>query len=571
MIRFFIFSILLNLPLQIFTLQTDIYSGQTKETENTIIWQDNFNSLNLDVWEVYDEVVDEKSNWYVDKGYLVQDTDSGDKSDLLGTNIISGNPEWDNYIIRTNVICADDDYIGVLFRYKNENNYYRFLLSSERKEIRVDKKVEGNFYNLSTFAEEEWQYVKFSITIFLKNENIKVYLNDRNFFEINDNQFSKGKIGLTSISNLGSFFDDITIYSDYKIEPQEIKYEITRGPYLQNITCDKAVIMWNTSLSSNSIVEYGLSKEAKWSVASSDPVTKHEIKLENLNPETDYYYRVKSDLLISDWFSLKTAAKENSPFSFIAYGDNQMNFLRHREIVEQISKHDFDFIIHCGDVVQRGPREDWDVEFFDPLKNILTSKPIYVAIGNHEQNSKNYYENFSNPNAEHENYYSLKYGNSFFVFVDNPRAGYPQKTHYTDYTIGSDQYKWLKAELSSDEAQNSEWLFVVSHVPSYVAGSQEHFIGNKKNLVPLFEKYGVDISFSGHIHGYERGYANGVKYIITAGGGGAQNKKSAEQLKKVKSFKVVYNFCRIDIHDNLLLFKAYDINNQIIDEFELRH
>ena len=71
-----------------------------------------------------------------------------------------------------------------------------------------------------------------------------------------------------------------------------------------------------------------------------------------------------------------------------------MNFLRHAEILDQMSKHNFAFIVHTGDVVQRGPRDDWDIEFFGPIKDILTSKPIYAAIGNHDLNSENYYKNF---------------------------------------------------------------------------------------------------------------------------------------------------------------------------------
>lgn len=243
------------------------------------------------------------------------------------------------------------------------------------------KKVNGEFTTLAKYTDEEWQFVKYSATIFLKDENIKVYLNDKQFFDINDKQFSKGKIGFTSVANLGSFFDDITIYSQYQVTPVEIKHEVVRGPYLQNVLNDHAVIMWDTSLPSNSIVEYGLTKTAEWSKVSEEQVVKHEIKLENLKSETVYYYRIKSGDIRGEWYSFKTAVNENSPFSFIAYSDTQMNFLRHYEITEQMSKYDFDFIINCGDVVQRGPRSDWDTEFFNPLKNILKEKPIYAAIG----------------------------------------------------------------------------------------------------------------------------------------------------------------------------------------------
>ena len=567
--RFGQFSTIFIITLFIFLIPNTNSSQNTND--KNILWRADFESGNLSGWEIIDDVPGEPSNWYIDKGFLVQDTDAGDKGRLIGTNIINGNTEWDNYVLRVNLACTDDDFIGILFRYNDNENYYRLIMSSERKEIIVDKKVNGEFITLAKYTDEEWQYVKYSATIFLKDENIKVYLNDKQFFDINDNQFSKGKIGFTSVANLGSFFDDITIYSNYEIIPVEIKHEITRGPYLQNVLESHAVIMWDTSLPSNSIVEYGLSKEPQWSKVSEEQVVKHEIKLENLKPETVYYYRIKSGEITSEWFSFKTEVNENTPFSFIAYSDTQMNFLRHYEITEQMSKYDFDFIINCGDVVQRGPRSDWDTEFFNPLKNILKEKPLYAAIGNHELNNENFYKNFSFPSEKYENYYSFKYGNCFFVFIDNPRAAYPNKTYYPDYKPGSGQYKWLDSTLASEEAQSAEWLFTASHVPSYVGGKQDHFEGNKKYLVPLFEKYGVDISFSGHVHGYERGEVNGVSYIITAGGGGTQNKRNVSKLKQYKAFKLVYNFCRIEIKGKTLFFKAYDNYNTLIDEMEIKH
>jgi len=91
----------------------------------------------------------------------------------------------------------------------------------------------------------------------------------------------------------------------------------------------------------------------------------------------------------------------------------------------------------------------------------------------------------------------------------------------------------------------------------------------KESLVPLFEKYGVDFSFSGHVHGYERGLVNGVNYIITAGGGGALNKNRSSLPKQFKNFKIKYNFCHIKIDAKVVSFKAFDENNEMIDQFEL--
>lgn len=537
------------------------------QTEN-IVWNENFMSGDLSDWEVTDDITNEHSNWFIEKGYLIQDTDIGSKSKLIGTNIIYGKSEWGDHIIRSNIICADDDFMGIIFRYIDNGNYYRFILSSEEKEIRVDKKFNGEIVNLARIT-EEWEYVKFNVTIFLRTDNIKIYLNDKEYFNLTDSQFSAGKVGFTSISNLGSFIDDITIYSDYKIISNNAGHKFSRGPYLQSVLGNSVTVRWDTPFPSNSVVEYGLSMREISESIDNKSVKKHEVKLEGLQSESVYFYRIKSGELTSEWHSFNSAVKESTQFSFITYGDNQMNFLRHTEICKQISTRDFDFVISCGDVVQNGHRDDWDVEFFDPLKNILTNKPIYAAIGNHELNSENYYINFSNPDLDHENFYSFKYGNSFFIFIDNPRLAYPKKTYYTKITTRSPQYKWLENELASDKAQNAEWLFVISHVPSYVAGSQEVFEGCKETLVPLFEKYGVDFSFSGHVHGYERGNVNGVSYIVTAGGGGAQNKNSSSLLKQVKNFKLVYNFCQININGKSISFRAFDNNNDIIDQFEI--
>lgn len=547
------------------------YQNNELNFEN-IIWQENFENSDIKDWQIENELSsDEKPNWFIEKGYLIQDTDYGDSKALLGTNIIFNAGNWNDYVLKTNIICADDDYIGILFRYQDVNNYYRFLLSSQRKLISLDKKVDGKFTTLAKFTNEEWQYVKFSVTIFLEKNNIKVYLNDKLFFDINDDNFITGKIGFTSIANLGSFFDDITLYTNYKISSTEIKQEITRGPYLQNVLDNHAVIMWNTTLPTNSAIEFGTSKDKTETITIHNLTTKHEVKIDNLKQGTVYYYRIISNDLVGEWYSFKTANEEDSAFSFIAYGDTQMNFLRHREISEQIRKHNCDFIIHCGDAVQRGPRNDWDTEFFEPLRQILTSKPIYTAIGNHELNSKNFYENFSYPNSEHENYYSFSYSNAFFVFLDNPKAAYPDKDIHTDFKKGSEQYKWLESELASEKAQNSEWLFVVSHIPAYVGGTQDFFKDCKENLVPLFEKYNVDISFSGHVHGYERGEVNGVNYIVTAGGGGPQNKSGSSFIKQYTNFRLVYNFCSININGKTLTLTAFDNYGKIIDKMELRH
>ncbi len=61
-----------------------------------------------------------------------------------------------------------------------------------------------------------------------------------------------------------------------------------------SITARSAIIFWNTDEASSSEVEYGTSKSLGLAQSNSSFVTSHYITLENLQPKTLYYYRIKS-------------------------------------------------------------------------------------------------------------------------------------------------------------------------------------------------------------------------------------------------------------------------------------
>src|SRR4029077_744059 len=73
------------------------------------------------------------------------------------------------------------------------------------------------------------------------------------------------------------------------------------------------------------------------------------------------------------------------------------------------------------------------------------------------------------------------------------------------------------------------WKFVVFHHTIYSSGAHGSALALQANLVPLFDRYAVDIVFMGHDHDYERTLplrANqvvapgaGTVYITTGGGG----------------------------------------------------
>jgi len=530
-------------------------------SQGALLWSDDFEDGTSNGWTFYDDAIGE-SDWFVDGGYLNQISNIGANS--MGTHAVAGEANWDNYTLTAKVVSTDDDYIGVLFRYQNAGNFYRLSLSSQAGRIRLEKRVDGILYTIEQVT-MMWPLCTYNITVDVQDETIMAYLNQIKYFDIVDTSFGSGRVGFTTINNNGSFFDDIAVYDYLDIEPPDNSLVINRGPYLQSVLGDSATVMWRTNLYTNSIVEYGLSTSETELVGSTTATRNHEIVLPELLPDQEYVYRVFSNSAVSDWLTFNSAKLPDDPYSFALLGDNRTNFLRHGEISAAIQDETPDFLINVGDVVQYGPRPDWDTEFFNPMADLIKTMPIYVSIGNHEQESPYFSEYFSFPDSEHEHYYSFQYGNTFFIFLDNNIAAYPT-SNYPALDEESDQYSWLEEQLGSQAAQDAEWLFVLGHVPIYSVGTSNDYALNREVILPLLLDYGVDIYFAGHIHDYERGYSEGLHHIISGGAGGPLNHR-VRDIPEIVEYEANYHYCMIEVNDSVLGFKIKDKNQSILDQF----
>lgn len=326
------------------------------------------------------------------------------------------------------------------------------------------------------------------------------------------------------------------------------------GPYLQNVTTDSVTIAWRTARTSQGEIVYGLTSEYNLSALDAVLGNQHHVILSGLQPDTLYHYRlISGDVALSEDLTFQTAfGPERTNFSFVVYGDTQHNPDIHRAIIDRAQALEPDFALHVGDLVNRGWDEAQWNEFFRIEKEFLTHVPLFPTLGNHEEESKYYFERFFLPG--NERWYSFSYGPARFISL--------QIDDIAKIDDVSEQYQWLEQTL----ANNSQpWLFVFFHKPPYSAeyeGPSE--INIRSRLTPLFEQYGVLLVFSGHNHNYQHSHVNGITYIVTGGGGGNLSDRINEDDHLLRYY-VGYHLVQIIIDEGELTAIALTPEGAMID------
>jgi len=317
----------------------------------------------------------------------------------------------------------------------------------------------------------------------------------------------------------------ITGESRYSLaDDTQPRLELTKGPYLQNVTKTTITICWETDELVEGSVEYGLTTNYGNEKSAVNPTSHHEIALTGLAPSTTYHYRVGSGGIFGEDNTFTTAVDFMEPFTFVAYGDNRPPHdppTSHTDVLRIIKEIAPDFYINTGDLVERGESDaDWDL-FFEESRDLMKGTTLFPSLGNHDYHSDDayncdeYLNSFSLPG--NEQWYSFTYGNAYFIALNS---------NSISVGIGpdSEQYQWLEKELQK-AATTSRWQFVFFHHAPYSMGKAHPASADKyvrlvlETFPPLFERYGVDIVFSGHEHSYQHHLVNGVHYVVTAGGG----------------------------------------------------
>ena len=349
------------------------------------------------------------------------------------------------------------------------------------------------------------------------------------------------------------------------------KHEII-GPYLQNMTNKTVSVCWATREGTTTITN------ADGSTKKVNRYTEHQTILSGLEPGKKYTYDIFNDGTDRGKGSFTTFPKGTEPFHFVVLGDTRSRHKVHQKVVNKIIKEDPLFVINTGDLVGNGNRiSDWE-HFFDINKDLIRNVPYFTVLGNHEQNSDNYFNFFDLPG--NESYYFFTVGDALFIVLDMEGENIPtpaylkiseERENFWN-NIGKEYFEkekqWLENVLTLNKSAG--YIFVMFHPTWYSVKKSrtEEAALRRKFWGDIFERHHVTAVLNGHDHYYHHARHGGVDYIVTAGGGAPLYKIDAIQPETVKAVSIEH-YMHISINETEAVMKAIDINGNLIEEIKV--
>ncbi len=339
---------------------------------------------------------------------------------------------------------------------------------------------------------------------------------------------------------------------------------LTAPPYLMWVTEDAISVRWETADSmTGTFTVTTPDGPVEWTESSAGRT--HEIRVDGLQPATEYSYRLTWDGGSGPAYRFRTAPGPGSddPFSFLVWGDNQNGPENFAAMTPTMAGLNADFAMSSGDCVQNGTRGEYRSQLFAPIAPLARQTPFLIAAGNHERYSDSgaalFEEYMSQPGDEH--CFGWTYGSLYMVFIDTELSINP----------GSAQDACIRAALSSEEALAATFRGAIFHKPPRI----EYWFGGviafpdsmeapqvRETLEPLLESLDVDVVFNGHNHlyAYTPETPGGITWFTTGGGGGMIDTASA--LWRVGDWPQIavqihrFHFLHVEVDGNEMTVRA---------------
>lgn len=350
---------------------------------------------------------------------------------------------------------------------------------------------------------------------------------------------------------------------------------LVRGPYLQIGSPTGGVVRWRTDKVSDGVVYYGTDPEQLTNSATEVAIaTDHIVQVTGLEPDTKYYYSIGSSIQrlagtngpgSEYWFKTSPVPGTRRPIRIWALGDagTAGNGAPDRQQSTRDAFYNYaaangpaDLWLMLGDnAYNSGTDTEHQRAVFDMYPTTLRNLFLWPTLGNHETSQSTtaetfpYLDIFSLPRSGEaggvpsgtEKYYSFDYANIHFVCLDSMTSG---------RTGDTPMARWLEDDLG---ATAQEWIIVFFHHPPYTKGSHDSdaesdLAAIRQNLVPIMERYGVDLVLSGHSHCWERsyllhghyGFSSTISESMKLNGGDGREESDGAYIKNQAGQGVVY-------------------------------
>ena len=322
----------------------------------------------------------------------------------------------------------------------------------------------------------------------------------------------------------------------------------------------------------------------------------YQVQLQGLQPNSIYEYRIVTAKSKGTWHSIKT--DNDKGFTALIFPDSQSSdysgWQQLARAAQQRHK-DSELYINMGDLVDNGQDGSQWRAWLGSVEPFSADTAFAPVIGNHEAYSldwqmtppKAYINLFAVPENGLPEYkrqfYSFDYGPVHFTVLD---TNFHEAQGWQPQLL-TDELRWLEQDLANSKAR---WKIVLQHRDIFMyafskeSGRPERatfFLDFSRQLMPLYEKYKVDVVLSAHLHTYRRrmplrNFApaeDGITYILTGVAGNVRYHKLwgdfAWDAARAPQPETA-NYMTLEVSQEKLLFRAFLPDGKRFDEIEIK-
>jgi 3',5'-cyclic AMP phosphodiesterase CpdA len=253
--------------------------------------------------------------------------------------------------------------------------------------------------------------------------------------------------------------------------------------------------------------------------------------------------------------TFRAGAGPGTRFRFAVFGDTRTGHSVHRQLMEALDHEDIDFLVHTGDMVERGGRKEEWLRYFQIEREVLADMPVVPAVGNHDVSGRDYFRRYflHAEWAEDRNYYTFDWGNLRIVVLDSG----------IECRNGCEQYAFAEHALR-EGARRGQLMAMMLHYPPYSAGRHGSSLDVQKPVHDLARRHGVELIITGHDHNYERTKPiDGTTYIVSGSAGAPVRPVSPRWF--TAEARTEPHYILIDVEEKRLIMRAINLQGDTFD------